>query len=186
MAQKVHDQTACRWHHERHGENGREAAVRRRVGSPHQGITTRCRHLAKRSLMPEGSDDGRVEKNVLYERTHEWKGSPLWSPWWLIAKGATDHFEVFTLDGGSILPVFSDEDEAEMYLWFERAREEGWEVRRCSSEELISVLYGPCSDAGKVVLDPSPEIIEGPSAWLVDLDRGRFLEWMISGRNLVS
>jgi hypothetical protein len=122
MAQKVHDQTACRWHHERHGENGREAAVRRRVGSPHQGTTTRCRHLAKRSLMPEGSDDGRVEKNVLYERTHEWKGSPLWSPWWLIAKGATDHFEVFTLDGGSILPVFSDEDEAEMYLWFERAR----------------------------------------------------------------
>jgi hypothetical protein len=80
--------------------------------------------------MPEGSDDGRVEKNVLYERTHEWKGSPLWSPWWLIAKGATDHFEVFTLDGGSILPVFSDEDEAEMYLWFERAREEGCDDRQ--------------------------------------------------------
>jgi hypothetical protein len=38
------------------------------------------------------------------------------SPWWLIAKGVTDHIEVFTLDGGSSLPVFSDQDEAEMYL----------------------------------------------------------------------
>jgi hypothetical protein len=93
---------------------------------------------------------------------------------------------VFTLDGGSILPVFSDEDEAEMYLWFERACEGGWEVRRSSSEELISVLYGPCSDVGTVVLDPSPEIIEGSSDWLVNLDRRRFLGWMISGRNLVS
>jgi len=38
------------------------------------------------------------------------------SPWWLIAKGVTDHIEVFTLDGGSSLPVFSDQDEPEMYL----------------------------------------------------------------------
>jgi hypothetical protein len=186
MAQKVHDQTACRWHHERHRENEREAAVRRRDDSPHQGITTRPRHLAKRSLRSEGLDYGRVEKNMLYERTHEWKGSLLWSPWWLIAKGATDHIEVFTLESGSILPVFSDEEEAGMYLWFERAREDGWEVRRCTSDELISVLCGPCPDARKVVLDPSPEIIEGPTARLGDLDRRRFLGWMISGRNLVS
>ena len=123
---------------------------------------------------------------MLYERTREWKGGPLQTPWWLIAKGATDHIEVFTLDGGSILPVFSDEDEAEMYLWFKRACEDGWEVRRSSSEELISVLYGPCSDAGAVVLDPSPEIIEGSSAWLVSLDRRRFLGWMVSGRNPVA
>ena len=186
MAQKVHDQTACRWHHERQGENGKEAVVRGRDGSLHQGITTRRRHRATRPLKPEGSDDGRVEKNVFYETTHEWKGSSMRSPWWLIAKGATDHIEVFTLDGGSILPVFSGEDEAEMYLWFERACEGGWEVRRSSSEELISVLYGPCSDVGTVVLDPSPEIIEGSSDWLVNLDRRRFLGWMISGRNLVS
>jgi len=84
------------------------------------------------------------------------------------------------------LPVFSDEDEAEMYLWFKRAWEDGWEVRRCSSEESISVLCGPCSDAGAVVLDPSPEIIEEPSAWLVSLDRRRFLGWMVSGRNPAS
>jgi hypothetical protein len=52
---------------------------------------------------------------VFYERTYEWKGSLLRSPWWLIAKGETDNIEVFTLDGGSILPVFSAEDEAGMY-----------------------------------------------------------------------
>jgi hypothetical protein len=171
-----------------HGAKGREAVVRGRDGSLHQGITNDhpAPARAKRSLKPQGSDDGRVVQNMLYERIREWKGSPLWSPWWLIQKGATDHIEVFTLDGGSILPVFSDEDEAEMYLWFKRACEDGWEVRRCSSDELISVLYGPCSDAGAVVLDPSPEIIEGPSAWFAHLDRRRFVGWMISGRNFVS
>jgi hypothetical protein len=146
----------------------------------------RRRHRARRPLEPEGSDDGRVEKNVLYERTHEWKGGPLRSPWWLIAKDATDHMEVFTLDGGSILPVFSGEGEAELYLWFERAREDGWEVRKTSSEGLTSVLLGPCSDAGAVALDPSLEIVEGLSARPASLDRGRFLGWMVSERNLVS
>ena len=143
------------------------------------------RHRAKRSLEPKGHD-GRVEMNVFYETSHEWKGSSMRSPWWLIAKGATDHVEVFTLDGGSILPVFSGEDEAEMYLWFEGACEDGWEVRRSSPEELMSVLYGPCSDAGAVALDPSPEIIDGPSVCLVSLNRRRFLGWVVSGRNLVN
>lgn len=123
---------------------------------------------------------------MLYERTREWKGDPLWYSWWLIAKGATDYIEVFTLDGGSILPVFSEEDEAEMSSGSRGRANDCWEVRRSSSEEVISVLCGPCSDAGTVVLVPSPEIIERPSAWLVNLDRRRFLEWMISGRNLLS
>lgn len=120
---------------------------------------------------------------MFYERTYEWKVSPLRFPWWLIARGGTDNLEVFTLDGGSILPVFSGEDEAEMYHWFEGADEDGWEVRRSSSEELKSVLCGPCSDAGVVVLDPSLEIIEGQSTRHMNLDRRRFLGWMAAGRN---
>jgi hypothetical protein len=122
---------------------------------------------------------------LLYESTHEWKGSPLRSPWWLIARGATDHIEVFTLDGGSLLPVFSGEEEAEMYLWLKKAYEDGWEARRCSSEELKSVLYGPCSGAWGVALDPSLAIGDGPSVRLVSLDRGRFLGWMGLGKYLV-
>jgi hypothetical protein len=47
------------------------------------------------------------------------------------------------------------------------------------------VLYGPCSGAGTVALDPSLEIVDGPSARLVSLDRGRFLGWMSSRMNLV-
>jgi hypothetical protein len=149
-------------------------------------MTTRCRYRAQRSLKPEGSDDGRVEKSVLYERTHERKGSSPWSPWWLIAKGATDHIEVFTLDCGSTLPVFSGKEEAEMYLWFNEACEDGWEVHRSSPDELMSMLYGPCSGASAVAIDPSPEIIDEPSFWLVSLSRRRFLGWIVSGRNLVS
>jgi hypothetical protein len=140
--------------------------------------------MGTRLNVPERSDGRRVEKYVLYGRTLKWD-SPLRSPWWLIAKGATDHIEVFTLDSGSLLPVFSGEEEAEMYLWLKRACEDGWEVRRCSSEELKSVLYGPCSGAGTVALDPSLDIVDGPSARLVSLDRGRFLGWMSSRRNLI-
>ena len=121
----------------------------------------------------------------MHERTYEWMGSPLWSTWWLIAKDGKDHIEVFTLDGGSILPVFSGRDEAEMYLWYIRACEDGWEVRRSSSRELMSVLYGPCSGAAAVVLDPWPEIIDGPPARLVMLDRRRFVEWIVSKTTLV-
>jgi hypothetical protein len=39
-------------------------------------MTNLRRHREKRSLKPEGSDGGRVENNVLYERMHEWEGIP--------------------------------------------------------------------------------------------------------------
>ena len=118
---------------------------------------------------------------MLHGRTYEWTGGPLWPPWWLIAKDGTDRVEVFTLDGGDLLPIFSGEDEVEMYLWFNRACEDGWEARRSSSAELMSVLYGPCSSAGAVVLDPSPEIMHGRPR-LTSLGRRRFVEWMSSER----
>jgi len=116
---------------------------------------------------------------VFYEKTYERTSSPIRSRWWLIAKNGTDHTEVFTLDGSSTLPVFSSEDEAEMYLWFEDACGDGWEARRSTSEELVAMLCGPCSGVGAVVLDPSPEIIDGWPARTVNLDRRRFVEWMV-------
>jgi len=76
----------------------------------------------------------------------------------LISK--TDHgrMEVLTLDddGKEILPVFSHEEEAEMFLRF------GdlaccWRVRESSAGEVVSVLYGPCAGVREVALDPLPK-----------------------------
>lgn len=127
---------------------------------------------------------GREGSDVLYERTHGWADSPPGSPWWLITKNDKDHLEAFTLDDGSTLPVFSGEGEAEMYLWCEGACGCGWETRRSTAKEVMSMLDGPCSDAGTVALDPSPKFIDVRPARLVNLARSRFVAWMVSRESL--
>src|SRR5215213_4489545 len=83
--------------------------------------------------------------------------------YWVIAKDAKDGFgqpEVLTVDlhgTGEALPVFSFEEEAEMFLWLQRT-EDGREVRETTPGQLVSILYGPCADVGRVILDPLPEI----------------------------
>lgn len=77
--------------------------------------------------------------------------------------------------GGEALAVFSSEEEAEMFLWLGKY-EGGWRTRETSTGEVISLLYGPCSEAGSVALDPFPEMLADGLTGLVALDRGRFLE----------
>jgi hypothetical protein len=80
--------------------------------------------------------------------------------YWLITRLATSRMEVFTIrlgGNGEALAVFSFEEEAKMFLDLRlAASDEGWRVRQTSAGELVSVLYGPCSDAKKVALDPIP------------------------------
>src|SRR5919106_5053223 len=85
--------------------------------------------------------------------------------YWVIAKDAKDakdgfgQLEVLTvdLDGtGEALPVFSFEEEAEMFLWLQTS-EDGREVRETTPGQLVSILYGPCAHVRRVMLDPVPE-----------------------------
>src|SRR5215210_3446931 len=85
--------------------------------------------------------------------------------YWVIAKDAKDTEDGFgqpdlltvDLDGaGEALPVFSFEEEAEMFLWLQTT-EDGREVRETTPGQLVSILYGPCADVGRVMLDPLPE-----------------------------
>jgi hypothetical protein len=84
---------------------------------------------------------------------------------WLITK--YDHSKMSALTiylggDGEGLAVFGFEEEAKMFLHFRRAAlGAGWRVRQTSVGELVSVLYGPCSGAKKVVLDPLPAIVGG-------------------------
>src|SRR5688500_10299766 len=56
------------------------------------------------------------------------------------------------LDGtGEALPVFSVEEEAEVFLWLQRT-EDGHEARETTPGQLVSILYGPCADVGRVML----------------------------------
>ena len=112
--------------------------------------------------------------------------------YWVIAKDVKDAKDGFgqpdlltvDLDGaGEALAVFSFEEEAEMFLWLQRT-EEGREVREITPGQLVSILYGPCADVGRVMLDPLPEIGARMQIGLVGLDRRDFVESVMGARSL--
>ena len=109
--------------------------------------------------------------------------------YWVIAKDAKDRFgqlDLLTvdLDGtGEALAVFSFEEEAEMFLWLKRT-EDGQEVRETTPGQLVSILYGPCADLGRVVLDPLPEIGASMQIRLLSMDRRDFVESVMGARSL--
>jgi hypothetical protein len=109
--------------------------------------------------------------------------------YWVIAKDTKDgvgQLEVLTvdLDGtGEALPVFSFEEEAEMFLWLQTT-EEGWEVRETTPGQLVSILFGPCADVGRVMLDPLPEIGARMQISLLGMDRNDFVESVMGARSL--
>jgi hypothetical protein len=109
--------------------------------------------------------------------------------YWIIVKDANDRFgqlEVLTVDlegTGEALPVFSFEEEAEMFLWLQRTGD-GQEVRETTPGQLVSILYGPCADVGRVMLDPLPEIGARMQIRLLGMDRHDFVESVMGARSL--
>jgi hypothetical protein len=109
--------------------------------------------------------------------------------YWVIANDTKDGFgqlDLLTvdLDGtAEALPIFSFEEEAEMFLWLQRT-EEGWEVRETTPGQLVSILYGPCADVGRVMLDPLPEIGASMQISLLGMDRNDFVESVMGARSL--
>ena len=109
--------------------------------------------------------------------------------YWVIAKDAKDGFgrpDLLTvnLDGtGQALPVFSFEEEAEMFLWLQTT-EDRQKVREITPGQLVSILYGPCADVGRVMLDPLPEIGASMQNSLLGMDRIDFVESVMGARSL--
>ena len=73
-----------------------------------------------------------------------------------------------------VLPVFSSEEEAVLFLGSETRADAGWRVMGTTASDLASVLLSLSAD--KVALDPLPtEIGGGAMVRLVSLGRERFL-----------
>jgi hypothetical protein len=98
------------------------------------------------------------------------------APWWLIARVENGRTEVLTVrkGGQSTLPVFSFEEEAELFLRLGRPGG-GWSIRESRRGELISVLSGQCAGVERVALDPLPEPWTGAMIDLCCLGRGDFV-----------
>ena len=109
--------------------------------------------------------------------------------YWVIAKDAKDGFgqpDLLTVDldgSGEALPVFSFEEEAEMFLLLQTT-EEGREVRETTPGQLVSILYGSCADIRRVMLDPLPEIGASLQISLLGMDRNKFVESVMGARSL--
>ena len=104
--------------------------------------------------------------------------------YWLIAKSENGQIGMLTLHRGveQMLPVFSHEEEAEIFLGLGGVADGDWQVTESSAGELVSVLYGPCADVNKVALDPLPEMLFESTMRLVSLSQERFIAYITAGR----
>jgi hypothetical protein len=118
-----------------------------------------------------------MQKAKIAERAH-----------WLVIKHLSRRMDVFTthLCGDpKALVVFSFQEEAQMFLDLRlTASKDRWRVRQTSVGELVSLLYGPCSDTRKVVLDPLPEIGREELTGLLGMHRAEFLRFLVGKKDL--
>ena len=98
------------------------------------------------------------------------------STYWLLAKRSQSRLEVLTTNlagGRRVLPVFSFEEEAAFYLRI-GTRGSCW-ARPTGAGELVSLLYGLCSEVELVALDPVSEVEADLMSTLVCLKRRSFV-----------
>lgn len=102
-------------------------------------------------------------------------------PLWVIARQDNGRMDVLTIShdkNDKALPVFSFEEEAEMFLQLETPGA-CWRARETTPGELVSLLYGPYAGVKSVALDPLPVM---NSEVVTDLTgRGRFVRNLMDG-----
>jgi hypothetical protein len=105
------------------------------------------------------------------------------STYWLVARNENSRLEVLAIGLAGTeeaIPVFSHEEEAELFLRLWEAGFDVWQARESSAGELISVLCGPCASVERVVLDPLPEMLVERTVGLVSLSRKHFVDLVLS------
>jgi hypothetical protein len=121
------------------------------------------------------------------ERAPRWQtkspSGPTPTTRWMVARAEEGRLEPLCVRAGisKVLPVFSFEEEAEMFLHLGGYGDSGWRARESCAGELVSVLCGPCADVEGVALDPLPEMLEDGTIGLVEVGRRRFVGQLLEG-----
>ena len=103
--------------------------------------------------------------------------------WWLIVSQEGGFLGLLALGiagGERVVPVFSFEEEAELFLRL-GVPGSGWLVRETGAGELASLLSGPLSGAGRVALDPLPGWLAEGVVGLVSTRRKDFVARLLGG-----
>ena len=108
------------------------------------------------------------------------KNRAAWRSFWLIATRTHGRMEVLTLDAGGelVLPIFSFQEEGELFLRHETT-EANWWPRETTTGELVSLLLGLCARVDKVALDPLPGLGKREILELVSTGRRHFLRQLL-------
>jgi hypothetical protein len=104
--------------------------------------------------------------------------------WWLIVSHESNVMEVMALrlaDGAEVLPVFSFEEEAKLFLRL-GVPDGRWLVRETAAGELASLLLGPLSGVDRVALDPLPGKLGGLLVALLSIRRREFVARLLIDR----
>jgi hypothetical protein len=97
-----------------------------------------------------------------------------------VARRSRGRLEVLTTalaDGRRVLPVFSSEEEAALYL--RNAIRGSWQLRPTRAGELVSVLCSLCSTIDLAALDPISDVENDDVNALVSLGRERFVDVLL-------
>jgi hypothetical protein len=129
------------------------------------------------------SSDLRSRERTMESILDKQRSVALYSPYWLVVRHDGLRMSVFTLELAGcekVLPVFGHVEEAETFLL--SLRSSGWQIRETRAGELVSVLFGPCANVGKVALDPpAPRVGAEELVILVSWSRKDFVELLTSG-----
>jgi hypothetical protein len=100
--------------------------------------------------------------------------------WWLVVREGGNPLEPLCVYAGAerVLPVFSFEEEAKLFLRL-GGYNGHWRARESCAGELVSMLHGPCKGVKSVALDPLPEMLEDGTLALVGVGRERFLKHIL-------
>jgi hypothetical protein len=102
------------------------------------------------------------------------------NPFWLITRRRHAGVDILTMglaDGRRMLPVFSFEEEAALYL--RRGIRGSWGLRPTEVGELVSLLCGLCREVELVALDPMSDVEADVVKGFVSLERERFVDVLL-------
>jgi hypothetical protein len=104
-------------------------------------------------------------------------------PLWIISRYHNDQIDALTIDAdleGSLLAVFSSEDEAEVFLRLLGDKEkQEWRSEQTTAGRLVSVLLELGTYVQGVVLDPLPLPLGRDLLPLVSVERELFLQCLL-------
>ena len=129
-----------------------------------------CRALYDELSATRGEcEEGREMNNIVR--------MPKCVSYWLLVRDGHNGIEVLTTglpDGRQALPVFSFEEEAEMFLCLRGSRD-GWRPRETSPGELLSMFHTLLTGVECVTLDPIPESPRLDTLGLLSTGREEFM-----------